>query len=57
MEIFCNIMNDFTVTFDQFNEYMLNKSIHLIKKTNSNVCIKMFDGSIALKQCWIKKIE
>ncbi len=31
MEIFCNIMNDFTVTFDQFNEYLLNKSINFIK--------------------------
>jgi len=26
-EIFCNIINVFTVTFDQFSESLLNKSI------------------------------
>ncbi len=28
MEIFCNIINIFTVTFDQFNAALLNKSIN-----------------------------
>ncbi len=29
--IFCNILNVFTVTFDQFNASMLNKSINFFK--------------------------
>ncbi len=29
MEIFCNIIHYFMVTFDQFNVSMLNKSINL----------------------------
>ncbi len=33
-EIFYNIMNVFTVTFDQFNIFLQNKSIHFFKKTN-----------------------
>ncbi len=32
MEIFCNIINVFIVTFDEFNGFLLNKSIHLLKK-------------------------
>ncbi len=28
LEIFCNIINVFTATFDQFNASLLNKSIH-----------------------------
>ncbi len=32
MEIFCNIMNVFTVTLDQFNASLLNKSINFLKK-------------------------
>ncbi len=31
MEIFCNILNVFTVTFDQLNECFLNKSIYFQK--------------------------
>ncbi len=31
IEIFCNIINVFTVTFDQFNESLLNKSINFLK--------------------------
>ncbi len=27
--IFCNIINAFTVTFDQLNASLLNKSVHL----------------------------
>jgi len=27
--LFCNIINVFTVTFDQFNASMMNKSIYL----------------------------
>ncbi len=30
-EIFCNIINVFTVTFDQYNASFMNKSIKLIK--------------------------
>ncbi len=29
-EFFCNIVNIFPVTFDQFNASLLNKSINLI---------------------------
>ncbi len=28
IEIFCNIVNIFTVTFDKFNAYLMNKSIN-----------------------------
>jgi len=28
IEIFCNIINLFTVTFDKFNAYLMNKSIN-----------------------------
>ncbi len=27
IEIFCNIINVFTVTFDQLNAYFMNKSV------------------------------
>ncbi len=30
-EIFCNIIHDITVTYDQFNVSMLNKNIHFFK--------------------------
>ncbi len=30
IEIFCNIVNNFTVTFDQFNASFLKKSLHLL---------------------------
>ncbi len=33
-EIFCNIINAFTVTFDEFNATLLNKSINLSQKEN-----------------------
>ncbi len=32
IEIFCNIINIFTVTFDQFKNSCLNKSINFFKK-------------------------
>ncbi len=32
IEIFCNILNVFTVTFDRFNVYLLNKNINFFKK-------------------------
>ncbi len=32
MEIFCNIINVFILTFDQFNVSLLNKSINFFKK-------------------------
>ncbi len=31
-EIFCNILNVCTITFDQFNVSLMNKSIHFLKK-------------------------
>ncbi len=31
IEIICNIRSVFTVTFDQFNASLLNKSIHFLK--------------------------
>ncbi len=30
IEIFCNITNAFTATFDQFNASLMNKSIHFV---------------------------
>lgn len=33
MEIFCNVINAFSVTFDQFNVLFLNKSINFILLT------------------------
>ncbi len=41
MEVFCNSINVFTVTFDQFYTSLLNKSIQLFhwpKLLNSSVC-------------------
>ncbi len=32
IEIFCNIRNVFTVTFDQFNTSLLSKSINFFQK-------------------------
>ncbi len=32
MEIVCNIINVFTVTFDQFNASLIHKSFNFIKK-------------------------
>ncbi len=32
IEIFCNIINIFTITFDQFNMSLMNKSINLFQK-------------------------
>jgi len=32
IETFCNIISAFTVTFDQFNASLLNKSISFLKK-------------------------
>ncbi len=44
-EILCNIINVFTVTFDQFNAALLNKSVYLFqkkpkKKPQTAVCLK-----------------
>ncbi len=39
---FCNIINVFTVTFDQFNASLINKSINFLKKvfwTQTYICI------------------
>ncbi len=36
MQIFCNIISVFSVTFDQFNAFLLYKSINLSKKTHLN---------------------
>ncbi len=32
IEIYCNIINVFTGTFDQFNASLMNKSVNLLKK-------------------------
>ncbi len=55
-EIFCNIINVFTVIFDQFNASMLNKNINFFKKNypkhlNSNVYINILfkNTTISLK--------
>ncbi len=37
MEIFCNIINVFTVTFDQFNVSLLNKSINFLTLLTPNI--------------------
>ncbi len=47
MEIFCNSINVFNVPFDEFNVFLLNKSINFLKKTkkklNSSVyCLKIY---------------
>ncbi len=34
IEIFCNIINVFTVTFDQLNAFLMNQIIHFFKKTS-----------------------
>ncbi len=34
MEIFCNIINVFTGTFDQFNAFLLNKTVNYFEKKN-----------------------
>ncbi len=34
IEIFCNIINVFIVTFDRFKPFSLNKSINLFSKIN-----------------------
>ncbi len=36
IEIFCEIINDFTVTFDQFNAFMLNKFLRKLLKGSVN---------------------
>ncbi len=36
MEFFCNIINAFTVTFDQFNASWLIKVIIALQKTKQN---------------------
>ncbi len=35
-EVFCNIINVITVTFAQFNAFLLNKSINFFKKKKKN---------------------
>ncbi len=44
IETFCNIINVVTVTFDQFNASLLDKSTNLFPKKNSNLifCSLMF---------------
>ncbi len=48
--IICNIINVFTVTFDQFNVCLLKKSNNVLKESlddpkllNSSVCFKSFN--------------
>ncbi len=43
--IFCNIINVLTVTFDQFNVSLLNKSMNIFKKKSSNL-LKILNSSI-----------
>ncbi len=33
-KIFCNFINVFIVTFDQFNPFLLNESINFFQKSN-----------------------
>ncbi len=43
IEVFCDIINVFTVTFDQFNTSLLNKSIDFIEELlNSSVLIVLY---------------
>jgi len=47
IEIFCNIIHIFTVTFDQFNASLLNKSINFFKKKiilTSNVSTILYNS-------------
>ncbi len=47
MEIFCNITNVFTVTFDQFHASLMNESIHFFNKKNLSD-FKLLNGSASL---------
>ncbi len=44
-EIFCNIINVFTVTFDQFNESLLNKNIFSFKN-KKNLTPKLLNSCV-----------
>ncbi len=56
-KIFCNIINVFTVTFDQFNASLLNKSINfipkiIIKKLNKKSDLKFLNsGAFVCQWC------
>ncbi len=51
MEIFCNIINVFTVTFDQFNASLLNKSFNFFTKINLTEP-KPLNGSVYIIVNW-----
>ncbi len=45
LKIFCNIINVFTITFDQFNASLLNQSVNSVK------------GLIVLKACFLLTLK
>jgi len=49
-EIFCNIINVFTVTFDQFNAFLQNEIIIFCRKEQKQKLTdsKLLNGSICL---------
>ncbi len=49
IEIFCNIINDFTVTFDQFNASFMNILKHIHKNIKHQ---KPFSTFRNVMQCW-----
>ncbi len=46
IEIFCNIMNVFTVAFDKFNASLLNKNINFLKKKKYLTDLKVLNSLI-----------
>ncbi len=58
-EIFCNIINVFIITFDQFEAFLLNKSINVYhyysQKIKNNTDSNLLNGSqfIMLQQLFI----
>ncbi len=47
-EIFCNIINVFTVTFDQFHVFLVNKYINFFKKKQQHLNSSVFDDVLAV---------
>ncbi len=49
IEMLCNLINIFTVAFDQFNASLLNKSIHLFLKSVFNIVLLFIWKNIVVK--------
>ncbi len=49
IEMLCNLINIFTVAFDQFNASLLNKSINLFLKSVFNIVLLFIWKNIVVK--------